>query len=519
MMKFWWTTRPPEVRAQPYTEGFSANRVRVLGLMLFLLLATPSAVRATAPGESGQLLPEVPATAVSNWPSAGEILEVALLRNYNTRLVVLSTLILGLASGLAGSFLLLRKRSLMGDALSHACLPGVGILFILMVAMGGTGKSLPGLLLGATLTGVAGVGLVLLIHNTSRIKDDAAMGIVLSVFFGLGVAVLGMVQNMPGASAAGLEYFIYGKTASMVMRDFLLISAVAVAVVAGSVLLLKEFTLLCFDKGFANAQGWPVNTLDIVLLTLVTAVTVAGLQAVGLILIIAFLITPAAAARFWTHELRHMLLLAGVIGGVSGWLGSSISALLPRLPAGAVIVLVAALIFAFSMLAGGARGVLPRYAAHRRLQRKVGRQHLLRAVYELLEAQAAVEQETETANRAVPFADLLAKRSWSRTHLHHLLVKARREDHLDRFENGRLRLSESGFGEAARITRNHRLWEIYLITHADVAPQHVDRDADAVEHVLEPDLVRMLERELARRGRPLAVPASPHLITEGEAPA
>ena len=288
------------------------------------------------------------------WPTFEAIWEVITLQQYNTRLVVTSTLILGLASGLVGCFLLLRKRSLMGDALSHACLPGIGIAFILGVTLFGEGKSLAVLLIGATVSGLVGVGSVLLIRNTSRIKDDAAMGIVLSVFFGAGVAILGMVQSMPGASAAGLEYFIFGKTASMVFRDFLLLSGVAVVALICSILLMKELTILCFDEGFARSQGWPVSVLDILMLILVAAVTVVGLQAVGLILIIAFLITPAAAARFWTNDLRVMLLLSAVIGGVSGWLGAGISALLPRLPAGAVIVLMAALIFFVSMIFGSA---------------------------------------------------------------------------------------------------------------------------------------------------------------------
>jgi manganese/zinc/iron transport system permease protein len=453
-----------------------------------------------------------------DWPVPAEVWRVATLQNYNTRLVVLSTATLGIASGLIGTFLLLRKRSLMGDALSHACLPGIGVMFIVMTMLGGAGKSLPGLLLGATVTGVGGVGLVMLIRNTTRIKDDAAMGIVLSVFFGLGVAVLGMVQTMPGASAAGLEFFIYGKTASMVRQDFVLICAVALVVMAVSVLLTKEFTLLCFDEGFADAQGWPVHMLDVLMLALVALVTVVGLQAVGLILIIAFLITPAAAARFWTNDLRRMLILAAVIGGLSGWLGASISALLPRLPAGAVIVLVAATVFVFSMVLGSSRGVLLRFLAHRRLRRKVGRQHLLRAVYEILETRDPADA-ANIANHSIDYAQLLDHRSWSRARLQRLIAVAKREDHVDYCDGKRLRLSESGFGEAARITRNHRLWEMYLIRHADVAPGHVDRDADAVEHVLGPGLVRQLEDELARRGKPLAVPPSPHALPTGAAPA
>ena len=452
----------------------------------------------------------------AEWPEVHQVLEVLSLKNYNTRLVVLSTTILGLASGLIGSFLLLRKRSLMGDALSHACLPGVGLAFMVMVSMGDAGKSLPGLLFGATVTGVIGVAAVMAIRNTTKIKDDTAMGIVLSVFFGLGIAILGMVQEMPKASAAGLEAFIYGKAASMVMQDFVLISCVAFVVIGCTVLLIKEFTVLCFDEEFTSALGWPAQVIDVIILILVTAVTVIGLQAVGLILIIAFLITPAAAARFWTNDLRQMLLLAGGIGSVSGWFGSSISAMLPRLPAGAIIVLVAAGVFLFSMFFGTARGVLLRMLSHRRLQRKVGRQHLLRAMYELLEMQSDRPEGELPENHRVDLAEVQQKRSWSSRRFQQVLAQAKREDHLEVTRNHTLRLSESGFGEAARITRNHRLWETYLITHADVAPQHVDRDADRVEHVLGPELVSKLEEKLLAEGHPLVSIPSPHFInTQG----
>jgi len=444
-----------------------------------------------------------------DWPGLPEIWNVFSLQDYNTRLVVVSTLILGMASGLIGCFLLLRKRSLMTDALSHACLPGIGIAFILGTLFLGDGKQLPLLLAGATVTGVFGVVVVLLIRKTSRIKDDAAMGIVLSVFFGAGVVVLGMLQNMPEASAAGLEYFIYGKTASMVFADFLLISVVAAGALLCSILLLKEFTLLCFDESFGQAQGWPVTTLDILMLGLVAAVTVVGLQAVGLILIIAFLITPAAAARFWTHNLRSMLVLSAGIGALSGWMGASISALLPRLPAGAVIVLVAATVFLFSMLFGTTNGVIRRTVKMWNLKRKVGRQHLLRAVFEIQEG-ICTATKTPPANVSIPYPALLSHRSWSPSELRRLLRLARREDHIETFDGNHLRLSEAGFGEAARITRNHRLWEIFLIRHAEIAASHVDRDADSVEHVLSADMVRELERDLDMT----TVPASPHPINE-----
>lgn len=419
--------------------------------------------------------------------------ETLLLEKHNSRLVIIGVMALGAAAGLVGSFLLLRKQSLLGDALSHATLPGIGLAFAIMTSLGFSGKSLPGLILGATVTGLLGVLLVLAIRRTTRLKDDAAMGIVLSVFFGLGVTIIRMVQQIPGTSAAGLEGFITGKTASMVWSDFILILLTLCLTITTTLFILKELTLLCFDSNFASTQGWPTIRLDIILMGLVTAVTVVGLQAVGLILIIAFLITPPTAARFWTNRLKHMLWLSTLIGAVSGWLGASLSALYEKLPAGSVIVLTAAVIFLFSMIFGTARGVLPRYLRHLKLQKKVGRQHLLRSTFEILEN---TQTGNDVKNLPIPLALLKKHRYWSKGELSKLIRQARTEDHIERQPSGELRLSESGFGEASRITRNHRLWELYLIKHADIAPSHVDRDADMVEHLLGADIVQQLEAEL-----------------------
>ena len=228
-------------------------------------------------------------------------------------------------------------------------------------------------------------------------------------------------------------------------------------------------------------------------MALVTSVTVVGLQAVGLILVIAFLITPPTAARFWTNRLGWMLVISATIGAISGWLGVSISALYSNLPPGAIIVIAAAIIFLFSMIFGTARGVLPRLLRHLQLQRKVGRQHLLRSTYEILEE----TQQAEPLKNVPIDMDLLRKhRYWAKGELSKLIRQARSEDHIERQPSGELRLSESGFGEASRITRNHRLWELYLIRYADIAPSHVDRDADMVEHLLGAEIVHQLEAEL-----------------------
>lgn len=466
------------------------------------------------------LFPSVLNGQVSPGDSSGfdtsDFVETVMLRHYNTRLVVLGTSLLGVASGLVGTFLLLRKRSLLGDALSHATLPGIVLAFYILVRLGEPGKNLAALLLGAGFTGIGGVFLVLLIRRTTRLKDDAAMGIVLSVFFGAGVAMLSMVQTMPEASAAGLESFITGKTASMIWSDFLLIGGVCLISILCSQLFLKELTLLCFDEGFAASQGWPVLGLDLLMVGMVGAVTIVGLQSVGLILVIAFLIIPSTAARFWTHDLKVMLILSGVIGGFSGWIGASLSALFSKLPAGAVIVLVSAGIFGVSLIFGPAKGVFPKWMRHRRLSSKVGRQHLLRAVFEILE-DTQDSQPGPVRNYPVQLDEVVSHRSWSRSEVVRLAKKARRLGYMEPPRPGHLGLSESGFGEASRVTRNHRLWEHFMIRFADIAPSHVDRDADMVEHVLGPEIVRQLEDELAQMEASTDLPPSPHEVRSPQA--
>ena len=448
-------------------------------------------------------------------PELSDIWNVLILRDYNTRLVVICTILLGCACGLMGGFLLLRKRSLMGDTLSHATLPGVGLSFMLLVALGGDGKLLPILLAGAGITGIIGCVAVLFIRKQTRIKDDAAMGIVLSVFFGAGVSILGVIQKMPEGSAAGLESFIYGKTASMVMSDFQILVLVTFCVITCSLLLFKELRLLCFDENFAAALGWPVKYLDILLLALITAVMVAGLQAVGLILIIAFLITPAAAARFWTNQLDRMLLLSVIIGAASGWLGASLSACFPRLPAGAVIVLVAALFFVVSMLIGTERGVMIRFLRQSQLKKRMGRQHLLRALYEILEGGCFTE---ELNIRTVPFRQIRGRRTWSDRQLRCYIRRAYNEGLVEApNKTDTILLTETGLAEAEQVTRNHRLWEMYLIEYADVATSRVDRDADMVEHILGEKMVTLLESKLQTyRTVGSLVPQSPHPIHPGD---
>lgn len=470
------------------------------------------------------------------------------MRDYNTRVVVLGVAMLGGSSGLVGSFTLLRRRALMGDALSHASLPGIALMFMISTALGYDGKKLPMLLAGATCSGLLGVACILWIRNKTRLKEDAALGIVLSVFFGAGVALLGMVQQMKTGNAAGLEGFIYGKTASMSAIDVRLIFYASLIAITLSFASFKELKLLCFDEGFAGSRGYPVVLLDVLLMSLVVLVAMVGLQAVGLILMIALLVIPAAAARFWTDTLWKMTAYSVVLGTLGCVIGAMVSAVFPNLPSGAMIVLVCSFFFFLSMFFGTTRGVVARLLRRRKLNRRIDRQHLMRAMYEQIEHPDRVNLSAsfdshrsgsrsprqqmgngvKTANQSgksqrepsrktkVSIDELLLIRSWNRKRLM-AAIRSAEDDELILHRLGHAQLTHAGFIEAARLTRQHRLWEMYLITYADVAPALVDRDADNIEHVLEPHVIDRLEDLLEEQELLFPVPSSPHDL--GDSPA
>jgi len=453
---------------------------------------------------SGGSGPSSIADVAVEWPGIEEIVRTLTLQaGFNTAVVVTGTTLLGIAGGLVGSFALLRKRALMSDALSHATLPGIAMAFIVGTLLGLSAKSLPVLLGGAAVTGVLGVICVQAIVRNSRLHEDSAIGAVLSVFFGIGIVLLSYVQTMPAGNQAGLERFIYGQTAAMSVRDAVLLGSLAVLAAGAALAFFKEFRLVCFDADFARIQGWPVTMIDLAMMSLVVLVVVTGLQAVGLILVIAMLIIPPAAARLWTDRLWIMTALAAVIGGLSGYVGSSASALLPGLPAGSVIVLSAGALFALSLLVAPNRGVIASLLRRARLGWWIAREHLLRALYEAIEAARAGRDEPQVTIEAV--------RAMRRFHPVRLALLLRALAWGGRVElvDGSVRLTQRGLEEARRLTRNHRLWEEYLVTHAEVAPSHVDRSADMVEHVLSPGIVADLERSLRARDRLIAPSVHP----------
>lgn len=425
---------------------------------------------------------------IGPWPGVAEVLELLTFRaGFNTNLVIAGTTLLGLAAGVVGVFALLRKRSLMADALSHATLPGIALAFILAGLAGLEARSMPLLLLGGTLSGVVGVVCIQAILRHSRLREDAAIGVVLSVFFGAGVVGLSYIQANAPSGSAGLNRFIYGQAATMQPPDVLLMAVLAVTAVGAALLLKKEFALVCFDDAFARVGGWPVTAIDLLMMALVVAVTVAGLQAVGLILVVSMLIIPPVAARFWTDRLGTLAVIAGAIGACSGYAGAAVSALLPRKPAGAVIVLVAGGFFALSLLAAPARGVAASAFRRLRLRLRIAGDHLLEMAH-----------DSGRASIGRPELGGLARlRGWSAAFRLAVLWALRAGGMARPSPAGGVEVTRAGMARGARVARNHALWQQYLISHADIAPSHVDWSVDQVEHVLDERLIQSLEERLA----------------------
>jgi len=290
-----------------------------------------------------------------------ELTAVLTLRaGYNTAVVMAGAAALGFAAGIVGVFAMLRRRALVADALAHATLPGVAFGFLLAVAVGLPGRSLGFLLIGAAATAVLAALAIQAIRTYTRLPEDTAIASVLATFFALGIVMLTVIQTLRTGGQAGLDVYLLGATAGMLWHEAVTLGVFSIVVSLVVVALFKELTLVAFDTEFALAHGFPVRMLDLAVMALVLAVVVIGLRIVGLVLVVALIVIPPAAARFWSNHAGVMTLVSGGIGAISAYVGAAISAVHPDMPTGAVIVLAAFACLSVSLLIGPARGLIPR---------------------------------------------------------------------------------------------------------------------------------------------------------------
>ena len=317
---------------------------------------------------------------------------VDLFTDHTVRTVALGAAMLGIVSGALGTFAVLRRQSLLGDAMSHAALPGIALAFLLT----GSKASLA-LVLGAALAGWIGTLVVMSIVRTTRIKYDSALGIVLSVFFGVGLVLLTFIQKRPDATQAGLDKFLFGQAASLLERDLVTMGGLGALALVGAAALWKEFKLLAFDPDFGGTLGFPMRLLDVVVTGLLVLAIVIGLQTVGVVLMSAMVVAPAAAARQWTNRLGVMVLVAASFGALAGVAGALVSSEATRLPTGPTIVLAAGAIVVCSLFLAGNRGLLWSWVRERRNRRHLRVDAVLGDLYALAAQHGTLEHAHSVA--------------------------------------------------------------------------------------------------------------------------
>lgn len=401
----------------------------------------------------------------------------------NIRYVVLGSVLLTASSAIVGTFTFLNKRSLIGDAIAHAVLPGICLGFI----VAGTKNPLV-LIIGAFITGWLSLIVVEYITRKTRIKEDTAIGLVLSVFFGIGILMLTVIQKSGNASQSGLDHFLFGKAAALVGSDliaFLIVAGILLVVVY---IMFKEFALLAFDKAYAKSIGYPVRTLELILTSLIVLAVVIGIQAVGVVLMAAILITPAAAARFWTDKVVIMVFLASAFGAFSGLAGAYISFVAPAMPTGPWIVIVISMIAFISFFLAPKRGVVYRLIRQNNIRQTINNENVLKVLYQLGE---------ENKNFFIPrhLDEIIRRRKYEKSTLQSILRRLLSQGYVE--QTGNLwSLSDAGKNKAQRVVKIHRLWELYLTTYMKIAPDHVHEDAETIEHLLTPELEAELEKQL-----------------------
>ncbi|MDO8527144.1 MAG: iron chelate uptake ABC transporter family permease subunit, partial [Deltaproteobacteria bacterium] len=373
---------------------------------------------------------------------------------------------------------------LMGDTLSHAVLPGICIAFLLT----GT-KALIPTMLGAMASGLFAVLLIGWIVSKSRIKSDAAMGMVLSSFFGLGIVLLTRIQKQGAGSQSGLDKFLFGQAAALNNADITALLIVTAATLVLLFLFYKELMVITFDEKFAQSMGLPVTLVQNLLMILTAVAVVASIQAVGVVLVSAMLIIPSATAYLLVKRISSMLILSVFFGLFAGFVGAFLSFLGPSLPTGPFMVVAAAFLFTLAFLFSPQRGLVFKQVRQWRRGRRVRRENVLKSIYRLLEQekfkhpavtlQALAAFRNETLPEVKRHISLLGRSRWVRLDMEWLSF------------------TKEGADLAKQLVRRHRLWELFLVKEAQLPADHVHVDAEELEHILSPEVIAELEAELA----------------------
>lgn len=411
------------------------------------------------------------------------------------QVIALGAILIGINCGLMGGYVVSRRLSMFGDTLSHAVLPGIAVGFMISQS-----RDEVALMIGATFSGFVGVGIISLLKRYTKMKEDSAMGLVLSGFYALGICLITYLQKSSGGGMAGLENYLFGSLVGLSADDLIPLCLCLAMIILCFVLLNKELLLSGFDPSFARSVGLPVDLLHFCLWILLAFCIVSSLQIIGVVLVSALLIIPAATAGLLTHKMSRLLLFSGILGALTGIIGCFLSFLVERLPAGPVIVLCSAFLFLTVLFFNPVRGILPSWIRTRKRGQRIRCENTLKACYQVLEESSFSSQsfsQTSLARRRRKSdaeiereIDVLIREGYATRQI--ILLEQKSELPSENM----ISLTPSGWEIATRMIRNHRLWELYLTKEASYAPDHVHDDAEKIEHIIGEKTVRELERIL-----------------------
>ena len=394
--------------------------------------------------------------------------------------VMLGVALIGAISGIVGTFSFLRKKTLIADAVSHSVLPGVCIGFM----FAGTKDPIV-LMLGSLLVGWFSVWFIDYITRATKLSEDTAIALVSTLFFAIGSVLLSVLSKSQNAEQTGLKNFLFGKAATMTTFDIQVFLVVSLVIVGVVLVFYKPFQLVSFNTDFARSIGVKFKTIEFLLSTLTVLTVAIGIQAVGVVLMSALLIAPAASARYWTNKLNVMLIIAAIFGMLSGMLGVMFSTMKDNMPTGPWIVFALFIFTLVTLLFAPQKGWFSIQKRNRANGRLIAEENILKIIYQL----------KENGKQEISFKDFLEKRSMD-TNLLEKTIKYLINKKLLNVQNQYFSLSEAGEIEAARIVRSHRLWELYLTKRMNFKDDHIHGTAETIEHLITPEIEKELLKEL-----------------------
>ncbi len=461
-----------EMKHQGLTVRFSGGGRLLLLLLFALAFAGPA--QAARIGD---------VTDTSAWDQA---LRFFTFRDHGLRVALAGCMLLGLNCGLLGGFIVVRRLSLVGDTLSHAVLPGVALGFMWNMT-----KDPVAILIAATLVGALAMLVVNVITRTTKLKQDTALGLVLSSFFAVGLCLVSVIQQLPTGNKSGLDKFFFGQAAAISDGDLWLLSGTSVATLAFLVLCYRGLLTLSFHRGYGETLGLPMSMLHHALMLFTSFAVVTAMQAVGVVLVSAMLIIPAATAYLLTDRMHRLLVYAAVIGVLTAVLGAFFSFLGNNLPTGPFMVLAGAVFFLAAFLLSPRHGWLTRLWRQRSRRLRTERENTLKSMHRVLENRQFHGESVSLLELAQLRRETLEE---SRQRAHEL-----QRAHLATLgeDGNEVHFTPQGWQQAQAIVRNHRLWELYLTNIMQFESDHVHDEAEKIEHILGADAVRELERKLA----------------------